>query len=33
MKFGINVAGKTIEKFQEDLIAYVKSKPRKWLAF
>jgi hypothetical protein len=33
MKFGINVSANTIERFQEDLIAYVKSKPREWLAF
>jgi len=31
MKFGLAVDAKTIEAFQEDLTAYVKSKPREWI--
>jgi hypothetical protein len=33
MKFGINVSGEKIEKFRDEVIAHVKSKPREWLAF
>lgn len=33
MKFGLSVPSETIESFKEQLIAYVKSKPRDWHAF
>jgi hypothetical protein len=33
MKFGIGVAMETVETFKQEVIEYVKSKPREWLAF
>eukprot|EP00980_Cylindrotheca_fusiformis_P014044 scaffold3670_cov124-Cylindrotheca_fusiformis.AAC.20 len=33
MKFGLNVPAETIASFKEQLIAYVKSKPREWNSF
>lgn len=33
MKFGITVSTETVEEFKQELIAYVKLKPREWFDF
>lgn len=33
LKFGINVSSTTVEEFKQQLMDYVKSKPREWFAF
>lgn len=33
MKFGLAVPGETVQQLKDELMAYVKDKPREWLAF
>lgn len=33
MKFGIKVSSTTVDEFKQQLMEYVKSKPREWFAF